>query len=127
MAFGVWGLGFIQDRSWINRLLVRLLILVSDFSKEIEAVSHGLSHFLQMIYSKVEYVGCADIIFLSSVHLEEHISEGFLKRFVCNYGPAYSLDEPLYEEGPPCSKCKYGCSQRYENLCASKFSILSTM
>lgn len=80
-----------------------------------------------MIYSKVEYVGCADIIFLSSVHLGEHISEGFLKRFVCNYGPAYSLDEPLYEEGPPCSKCKYGSSQRYENLCASKFSIFSRL
>lgn len=77
-------------------------------------------HFNQIVYSHLEYVGCAEILFTAKVKFANAsaIKLGYIKRFICNYGPIYEVGEDLYTVGDPCANCPYNWScKKDKGLC----------
>lgn len=73
--------------------------------------SAATSHFTQLAWSETYLVGCARARYMS----EHNLPSEYL---VCNYGPGGNIfGNSLYREGPACSRCPLGCSDRYPGLC----------
>ncbi|XP_061390203.1 venom allergen 3 homolog [Musca vetustissima] len=71
-----------------------------------------IGHFTQMVADRVHRVGCAAIRYHEP---DQPLDTKFL--MTCNYDYTNIYTEPIYQSGPPASKCAYNISEEYPALC----------
>ncbi|XP_005179142.1 tabinhibitin 2 [Musca domestica] len=71
-----------------------------------------IGHFTQMVADRVHRVGCAAIRYREP---DQPMDTKFL--MTCNYDYTNIYTEPIYQSGPPASKCTYNISDKYPALC----------
>ncbi|XP_061397245.1 allergen Tab y 5.0101-like [Musca vetustissima] len=71
-----------------------------------------IGHFTQMVADRVHRVGCAAIRYHEP---DQPLDTKFL--MTCNYDYTNIYTEPIYQSGPPASKCSYNISEKYPALC----------
>ncbi|KAG5892012.1 hypothetical protein JTB14_024452 [Gonioctena quinquepunctata] len=91
--------------AWYEEVKYTTKDIVTSFVSQIDP---AIGHYTQMVWAETTRVGCARARTGDSYYL------------ACNYGIAGNMREaPVYERGPPCSKCPAGvaCNTKYPGLC----------
>ncbi|KAK8775950.1 hypothetical protein V5799_030706 [Amblyomma americanum] len=75
---------------------------VANLEKYVDIPDRGVQRFVQLIWAKTIYVGCAYVKFLQP----SQPSAGSQEILVCNYSPGgRKTDQPVYLKGEPCTQC----------------------
>ncbi|XP_023031428.1 antigen 5 like allergen Cul n 1 [Drosophila willistoni] len=71
-----------------------------------------IGHFTMLVSDRAHRVGCA------AVHFLESKSNRFQFMLTCNYDYNNIFNEPIYQTGPPASKCQLNhVSEKFPSLC----------
>ncbi|XP_044262410.1 scoloptoxin SSD558-like isoform X2 [Tribolium madens] len=116
----------------IKKLIVQWYDEVKNMQSEMyskfgQVGKYAVSSFTRMCWWSVNRIGCARI-HTADTKKDKFTQPSFEQALICNYiakdigGLIRTEGEPVYTEGPPCSKCpevtKYDkCNTKYTSLC----------
>ncbi|XP_028175778.1 uncharacterized protein LOC114364001 [Ostrinia furnacalis] len=96
----------------------------SILKRYLPSINKGFPHydyFTQLVWARSTEVGCGGAKFQERLKDTKDSRNRTVHRLVCNFAPGGNiLGEPVYSEGPPCSRCPDGgtCDLEHTALCS---------
>ncbi|XP_043216607.1 scoloptoxin SSD976-like [Amphibalanus amphitrite] len=110
----------------ISEIDKKLKFVIGEWYREVRIYSRravdmwrstNAGHFTQMVWGKTRAIGCGVLARTMIMNNDPVIRTDIF----CNYGGVGNVvDHPVYQRGPPCSRCPPGthCSPVFPGLCA---------